>query len=70
MDSHSFKMLFKAARATLEWARTPGNHGGGNPYALAHVIAAERAIADHENRAPEDWARRPDKAKVIHGGEG
>lgn len=45
----------RACRATLEWARTPGRHGG-NPYGHAHVQAAERAVAAADGRAPEDWA--------------
>jgi len=45
----------RACRATLEWARTPGNHGG-NPYRHAHVVAAERVVAAADGRAPEGWA--------------
>lgn len=40
---------------TLEWARTPGRHGG-NPYCQDHVKTAERLVAAHEGRPVEGWA--------------
>lgn len=45
-----------ACRAVLAWASAPGDHGG-NPYSKPHVKAAERALAAHEGRAVEDWAK-------------
>jgi hypothetical protein len=48
--------ILRAAYATLLWARTPGNHGGGNPYGQRHVADAERVVARHEGREPESWA--------------
>ena len=48
--------LLATAYAVLEWARTPGNHAG-NPYVKPFVQQAEIAIAAHEGRESEPWAR-------------
>ena len=36
--------LLAACQAVLDWARTPGNHGG-NPYMMQHVSLAREAVA-------------------------
>jgi hypothetical protein len=48
----------EAARAVLMWAARPGSHGGTNPYGQAHVIAAERLLAEHEGREVAAFAAR------------
>lgn len=42
--------------ALLEWARTPQNHGGTNPYMRDDVIEAERTVAAFEGREVESFA--------------
>ncbi len=61
-------LLIDAALAALSWARTPGNHGGGNPYGLEFVRMAERAVAAVERRPCADWASKG-RGIIIHGGE-
>ena len=39
--------LLEACRASLEWAKAPGNHGG-NPYTKRFVMLSKRAIAKAE----------------------
>lgn len=46
--------LLASAKATLEWARTPGNHGG-NPYCKPLVRAAIRALVSAGVEKREDW---------------
>lgn len=43
--------LLAAAKAVLEWAEAPGNHGG-NPYGHRFVRLAEAAITKAEGNAP------------------
>jgi hypothetical protein len=51
------KTEVRLAYTVLEWARTPGPHGG-NPYRLSFVKEAERIVAKHECRDPESWAQK------------
>lgn len=55
--ARTIDLAVSACLAVLEWARTPGAHGG-NPYLMPHVQAAEIAVAQAEGRAPESWAQR------------
>lgn len=45
------------AYAILEWARTPCNHGGTNPYCQEHVKRAEHEVAAFEGRPVEAFAK-------------
>lgn len=39
---------FELAREVLDWAKTPGNHGG-NPYAHKFVQMAEEMVSKNNN---------------------
>ncbi len=41
--------LLKACQAVLEWARTPGNHGG-NPYCHKFMELVQKAVDKAEGR--------------------
>lgn len=59
----------RSAYALLEWARTPGYHGGRNPYCRDDVIQAERTVAAAEGREVEAFARRWSEEHCEEAGE-